>query len=192
MVGETREIVLSEQDLREVTRFAAESAQDVLAVFESTAEGDLRPREAVDAAWAFVGGGKRGKLLRDTAWAAQRAAREAATPAAADAARAAMMAASAAYLHPLARSDQVKHILGAAAHAARALERIAGDDQEVGAQHIEQALRRATHALVEVLNRYPAAPPGGGRVGQLLRDLDEGLRGIARRSPAQSVRTASR
>jgi hypothetical protein len=28
-----------------------------------------------------------------------------------------------------------------------------------------------------VLSRYPAAPPGGGRVGELLRDLDEALRG---------------
>jgi hypothetical protein len=28
-----------------------------------------------------------------------------------------------------------------------------------------------------VLKRYPAAPPGGGRVGELLRDLDEALRG---------------
>jgi hypothetical protein len=48
-----------------------------------------------------------------------------------------MYAASAAYLHPLASAHQVKHILGAAAHAARA---------------------------------------GGGRVGELLRDLDDALR----------------
>jgi hypothetical protein len=27
-----------------------------------------------------------------------------------------------------------------------------------------------------VLSRYPAAPRGGGRVGELLRDLDEALR----------------
>ena len=72
-------------------------------------------------------------------------------------------AASAAYLHPLADAHQVKHILGAAAHAARAAELIAGDDRDVGAEHIEQARRRATPAVVEVLKRYPAAPPGGGR-----------------------------
>lgn len=86
-------------------------------------------------------------------------------------------AASAAYLHPLADAHQVKHILGAAAHAARATDLIAGDDQDAGPEHIEHARRRATPAVVEVLKRYPAAPPSGGRVGELLRDLDEALRG---------------
>jgi hypothetical protein len=87
-----------------------------------------------------------------------------------------MSAASAAYLHPLADAHQVKHILGAAAHAARAAELVAGDDRDVGAGAIERARRRATPAVVDVLRRYPAAPPGGGRVGELLRDLDEALR----------------
>jgi hypothetical protein len=171
------EIVLSMHDLREVTRYAAESAQDVLEIFERAHPADSRPRDAIDAAWTFARGGKRGKTLRDTAWAALRAAREAGTPAAGDAARAAMSAASAAYLHPLADAHQVKHILGAAAHAARAAELSAGDDRDVGAQHIELAGRRATPIVVDVLSRYPAAPPGGGRVGELLRDLDEALRG---------------
>jgi hypothetical protein len=93
-----------------------------------------------------------------------------------DAARAAMCAASAAYLHPLADAHQVKHILGAAAHAARAAELVASDDRDVGADHIEQARRRATPVVVDVLSRYPTAPPGGGRVGELLRDLDGALR----------------
>ena len=97
--------------------------------------------------------------------------------AAGNAARAAMCAASAAYSHPLADAHQVKHILGAAAHAARAVELIAGDDRDVGAEHIEHAFRRAIPVVVEVLKRYPAAPPGGGRVGELLRDLDDALRG---------------
>jgi hypothetical protein len=176
VANETREIVLSMQDLREVTRYAAESAQEVLEIFERAHPADSRPRDAIDAAWTFARGGKRGKTLRDTAWAAQRAARDADTPAAGAAARAAMIAASAAYLHPLADAHQVKHILGAAAHAARAAELIAGDDRAVGAKHIELARRRATPAVVDVLKRYPAAPPGGGRVGELLRDLDAALR----------------
>jgi hypothetical protein len=54
---------------------------------------------------------------------------------------------------------------------------MAGDDRDVGADHIERARRRATPIIVDVLNRYPAAPPGGGRVDELLRDLDEALRG---------------
>ncbi|HEY7983906.1 MAG TPA: hypothetical protein VID73_07045 [Ktedonobacterales bacterium] len=165
------------QDLRAVARYAAESAQEVLAIFERARPADGRPRDAIDAAWAFARGGKRGKTLRDTALAALQAAHDAGATAAADAARAAMCAASAAYLHPLADAHQVKHLLGAAAHAARAAELNAGAHRAVGAAHIEQARRRATPAVVNVLTRYPAAPPGGGRVGELLRDLDEALRG---------------
>jgi hypothetical protein len=171
------EIVLSMHELREVTSYAAESAQEVLEIFERARPADSRPRDAIDAAWTFARGGKRGKTLRDTAWAALKSARDTDTAAAGDAARAAMAAASAAYLHPLADAHQVKHILGAAAYAARAAELVAGDDRDVGAGRIEQARRRATPTVVEVLSRYPAAPPGGGRVGELLRDLDEALRG---------------
>jgi hypothetical protein len=176
VVNETSEIVLSMQDLRAVTSYAAQSAQEVLEIFERAHPADSRPRDAIDAAWAFARGGKRGKALRDAAWAAQKAGRDAVTTAAGDAARAAMCAASAAYLHPLADAHQVKHILGAAAYAARAAELMAGNDLAVGADHIEQARRRATPIVVEVLSRYPAAPPGGGRVGELLRDLDDVLR----------------
>jgi hypothetical protein len=177
VANETGEIVLSMRDLREVTSYAAESAQEVLEIFERAHPADSRPRDAIDAARTFARGGKRGKTLRDTAWAAHKAAREADTAAAGDAARAAMCAASAAYLHPLANAHQVKHILGAAAHTARAAELVASDDRDVGADHIEQARRRATPVVVDVLSRYPTAPPGGGRVGELLRDLDGVLRG---------------
>jgi hypothetical protein len=177
VANKTSEIVLSKQDLREVASYAAASAQEVLEIFERAHPADSRPRDAIDAAWTFARGGARGKTLRDTAWAAHKAARDADTAAASEAARAALLAASAAYLHPLADPHQVKHILGAAAHAARAAELNAGDDRAVGAEHIEHARRRATPAVVAVLKRYPAAPPGGGRVGELLRDLDEALRG---------------
>jgi hypothetical protein len=177
VANETGGIVLSMQDLREVTGYAAVSAQEALEIFESAHPADPRPRDAIAAAWTFARGGERGKTLRDTAWAALKAARDANTAAAGDATRAAMCAASAAYLHPLANAHQVKHILGAAAHAARAAELTAGGDRDVGADHIEQARRRATPVVVDVLSRYPVAPPGGGRVGELLRDLDGALRG---------------
>ena len=176
MADKTSAIPLSMHDLREVTGYAAECAQEVLEIFEGAHPDDSRARDAIDCAWTFARGAKRGKTLRDTAWAALRAARDADTAAAGDAARAAMCAASAAYLHPLADAHQVKHILGAAAYAARAAELMAGDDRNVGAEHIEQARRRATPSVVDVLSRYPAAPPGGGRVGELLRDLDVALR----------------
>jgi hypothetical protein len=112
VVNGTGEIVLSMDDHRGVTGCAAERAQAVLEIFERAHPADCRPRDAIDAAWTFARGGERGKALRDTAWAALKAAREADTAAASDAARAAMSAASAAYLHPLADAHQVKHILG--------------------------------------------------------------------------------
>ena len=176
MANETGQIALSMQDLRTVAAYAAECAQGVLEIFERIHPADSRPRNAIDTAWAFARGGKRGKSLRDAAWAALKAARSAETAAACEAAWAAMSAASAAYLHPLADAHQVKHILGAAAHAARAAESIAGDDRNVGAEHVEQARLRATPTVVDVLKRYPEAPCGGGRVGELLRDLDQTLR----------------
>jgi hypothetical protein len=107
VANETGGIVLSMQDLREVTGYAAVSAQEALEIFESAHPADPRPRDAIDAARKFARGGERGKTLRDTAWAALKAARDADTAAAGDAARAAMCAASAAYLHPLADAHQM-------------------------------------------------------------------------------------
>lgn len=176
MAEDESEIALSKQDLREVTAFAAACAEVVLAVFEADQPSDSRPREAIGAAWEFARGGERGKSLRDTAWAALKAAKSADTAAAREAARAAMSAAGAAYLHPLAKDTQVKHILGAGAHAARAAELVAGHNPGIGIEHVERAVHRATPVVVEVLKRYPAAPGGGGRVGELMRMLDADLR----------------
>jgi hypothetical protein len=170
------QLVLTVSDLRAVAGYAAGCAQDALEIFENAHPADSRPRDAIDTAWAFARGGERGKALRDAAWAALRAAGDADTAAARHAARAAMSAASAAYLHPLADGHQVKHILGAAAEAARAVEITAGDDRAAGAEQIERARRRDSPAVVDVLRRYPPAPPGGGRAGELLRELDEALR----------------
>ncbi|MEU8591027.1 putative immunity protein [Streptomyces sp. NPDC048664] len=176
MTGEASEIALSKQDLRAITAFAAACAEEALTVFEADQPDDSRPREAVGAAWEFARGGERGKSLRDTASAALKAAKGTDTAAAREAAWAAMSAAGAAYLHPLAKATQVKHILGAAAYAARAAELVAGDDPGVGAEHLERAVRRATPTVVDVLGRFPAAPGGGGRVGELIRTLDADLR----------------
>ena len=168
-------LILSPADLRAVTAYAAECAQAVLGIFAADRPHDPRPRDAIDAAWEFARGGERSNGLRDTAWAALRAANDA-DGAPREAARAAMAAAGAAYLHPLPQATQVRHILGAAAHAARAAELAAGDDRGVGAADIAQAASRATPAVVDVLGRYPTAPDGGGRVGELIRQLDTTLR----------------
>ncbi|QEU96806.1 putative immunity protein [Streptomyces kanamyceticus] len=177
MSAETSGIALSKQDLREVTAYAAACAETVLDVFEADRPDDPRPRDAIGTAWVFARGGERGKALRDAAWAALKAAKDTDTAAAREAARAAMAAAGAAYLHPLAKATQVKHILGAGAHAARAAELVAGDDPAVGAEHLQRAVRRVTPAVVDVLTRFPTAPGGGGRVGELIRVLDADLRG---------------
>ncbi|GGV16723.1 hypothetical protein GCM10010182_42050 [Actinomadura cremea] len=172
-------IELSRSELREVARFAAACARPALAVFERARPGDGRPRTAVDAARAFADGAERTKAIRDGAWGAWLAAqeaRDAGEAAASDAARAAVAAASAAFLHPLAKATQVKHILGSAAHAARAFELATGDDPAVGADHIARSRLLVPPAVVDVLRRYPAAPPGGGRAGELIRWLDASLR----------------
>ncbi|MGW6691100.1 putative immunity protein [Streptomyces sp. NPDC054961] len=178
-------IELSEDELREIAGYAARCARRVLPFFERDRPADTRPRDALDAADAFAAGGRRTQALRRCAWAAYKAAQEAVapaspasgarapSPAAIDAARAASHAAAAGYLHPKASAHQVKHVLGAAAHAARA-EELAGAG--TGAGTLEWARHHAPPAVTAVLGRLPAAPPGGGRVGELIRDLDAGLR----------------
>nr|WSX53655.1 exonuclease SbcC [Streptomyces sp. NBC_00974] len=182
MPTEPDTIELSEDELREIAGYAADCARRVLPIFEQDLPADPRPRDALDAADAFAGGGRRTNALRQCAWAAYKAAQEAASPAstapspspaAIDAARAASHAAAAAYLHPKASAHQVKHILGAAAHAARA-EELAGVGPGEGT--LEWARHHAPPAVAAVLGRLPAAPPGGGRVGEFVRDLDAGLR----------------
>jgi len=173
---ESDKIELSEHELREIAGYAADCARRALSIFEQNLPADTRPRDAIDAAHAFAGGGQRTGALRQSAWAAYRAAREAGSPAAVDAARAASHAAAAAYLHPKASAHQVKHLLGAAGHAARAEELASGEDQRVTAGTLEWARHHAPTAVTAVLGRLPAAPPGGGRVGEFIRDLDAALR----------------
>ncbi|MFE1291343.1 putative immunity protein [Streptomyces sp. NPDC058751] len=167
---------LTMEELRAVVRYVVESAEDVLPVFEEAVPGDLRPRAAVEAAREFANGARRTNAQRVTALDAHRAAKEAPTETARLAARAAGDAAAAAYLHPLAKATQVGHILRGAACAARVAELSAGDDPDVGDKAIEQARRRATPVLIDVLGRYPLAPTGRSRVARLMSALDASLR----------------
>jgi hypothetical protein len=166
---------LTINELREVARFAAQGAQEVLGVFERTDPEDRRPRTAIEAAWEFANGARRTRLQRMAALDAHRAAKDAPTEAARHAAHAAGDAASAAYLHPFAKADQVGHILRADAHAARVEELLTGD-RAVGLMRINRAAERATPLLVDVLRRYPPAPIGHNRVSILMKELDELLR----------------
>ncbi|MFE6857352.1 putative immunity protein [Nocardia sp. NPDC057668] len=173
----TFELTLPE--LREVTAFAAACASPALPLFEQFFPDDDRPRAALAAAAEFADGGKRGRALRDTSWAAHKAAqeaRDAGHQSAGDAARAAAHAAGSAYLHPLPNPTQVKHILGAAAHTARALELAAGPADSPALDYLDSAARLASPTVISVLRRYPPSPPSGGRIGELLRHLDTALR----------------
>ncbi|WP_232667264.1 putative immunity protein [Pseudonocardia sp. TRM90224] len=179
MANGSPEIDLSVGDLQAVTGFAVTCATTALAIFEEVRPDDGRPRTAIEVARAFADGGRRTKAIRDGAWAAHRAAQEARDDeqaAASAAARAAGHACGAAYLHPLAKATQVGHILGSAACAAPARELVAGDDPAVAAEHIAQAVALAPAVVVDVLRRFPTAPSGGGRVGELIRELDSALR----------------
>ncbi|OEU85183.1 exonuclease SbcC [Streptomyces abyssalis] len=167
---------LTVEELRVVARYVAESAQEVLPVFEEGVPGDTRPRAAVDAAWEFVNGARRTRLQRVAALDAHRAAREAPTEAARLAARAAGDAAAAAYLHPIAKATQVGHLLRGAACAARVAELRAGGDPNAADRLLEQARRRASPVLIDVLDRYPPAPAGRSRVAHLMSSLDASLR----------------
>ena len=166
---------LTMDELRVVARFVVESAQEVLPVFEDENPGDPRPRAAVDACWEFVHGARRSTLQRVTALDAHRAAKEATSEAARLAARSAGDAAAAAYLHPLAQSTQVGHILRAAASAARIAELNADGGPDAAGELIERVRQRATPGLVQVLCRYPTPPAGASRVAQLMRTLDSAL-----------------
>lgn len=164
-------VELATAELREVTRYAVACAELALPIFERDCPTDPRARAVLDEARTFVDGGNRTKALRMAAFDAHRAARETGSEPAAHAARAAGHAGGAAYLHPLAKATQVLHILGSAAHAARAIELDGGDDVIATARDL------AGPIVVDVLTRYPNAPSGGGRVGELLRTLDALLRG---------------
>lgn len=176
MPTESDKIELSEHELREIAGYAADCA---LGHCRSSNRLFLLTRAVATPSMRHtlsLGGGPRTRALRKSGWAAYRAAIEAASPAAVDAARAASHAAGAAYLHPKASAHQVKHILGAAAYAARAEELASGEDQRVSAGTLEWARHHAPTAVTAVLGRLPAAPPGGGRVGEFIRDLDAALR----------------
>ena len=171
MADPPTKIELNRAELRAVVRYAVACAEPVLEIFERARPGDPRPRAAIDVAQAFAEGAERTKVLRDRAWAAHRAAqeaRDAGHSAASDAARAAANACGAAFLHPLPKATQIKHILGSAAYAASAFE------LSNGAGDITRYL--APTIVVDVLKRYPLGPNGGGRVGEWMRRLDTLLR----------------
>lgn len=173
---------LSMDDLRKVAAFTSAAAEVVLPHFEARCPDDGRPRQALESAQAFVHGDPRSNVQRTSAPAAHRAGREAASAVAFHAAMAAGDAAASAYLHPLADTTQVKHILRAPAHAIRVFELADGPD-EASAAILQRFATFATPRLIDVLLRYPRmgfrpnpTGPGANRINCLVQELDELLR----------------
>ncbi|WP_135456456.1 putative immunity protein [Mycobacterium sp. DL99] len=167
---------LTVDELRVVARYVTETAEEVLGVFEGVHPDDCRPRAAITAAWRFVNGAPRSQAQRVASLDAHRAAEGADTEAARLAAQAAGDAASAAYLHPIAKSHQVGHILRAAASAARIAEINGDGDPAAGDMVLQRVRQRTSPVLIDVLRRYPPAPTGKSRVAQLMTTLDDALR----------------
>lgn len=172
MQASSGDVRLTMDELRGVTGYAAACAQPTLILFERACPQDPRPAAALDAARAFADGAPRSRLQRTAGADAHRAGREAPSEAARYAATAAGDAAASAYLHPLAKASQLRHILGAAAHAARAAELSRGDDPVVAEYVLDGAAKRMPPAVRDVLARYPRAPEGDGRVAVLMHRLD--------------------
>jgi hypothetical protein len=177
----SRYFALTLESLRAIGGWAADCAERALAVFETRAGSDARPRAAIAGIREFADGGKRAARLRSLAMQANAAAREAGDPAAAAAARAAGLAAASAYTHPLADIHQTKHIVGPAAYAALALELDRGGDPGVGDVEVRWAIEHAPAEVREVLVQMPARQPGKTRLETLLYELDAGIH--ARASP---------
>jgi hypothetical protein len=170
------DLALTLDELRAVAAYAVACAEPALVIFQRASPDDPRPAAALEAARVFVDGAPRSRLQRSAATAANRAGKEAPTDAARHAATAAGAAAVAAYLHPLATATQVRHILGAGAHAARAAELARGDDPVVAEYVVTAAAKRAGPVVLDVLGRYPRAPTGRSRVAVLMLRLDSLLR----------------
>lgn len=173
---DTGDIDLTLDEIRGVTAYAVSCAEPTLVLFERACPDDPRPAAALEAARAFSRGGPRTQGLRVAGSEAHRAGREAPDEAAGYAASAAGDAAASAFLHPLAKATQVRHILGAAAHAARAAERSRGDDPVVAEYLLDAAAKRVTPVVDDVLCRHPRAPLGRTRVAALVARLDQMIR----------------
>lgn len=172
---EDRYFSLSLEQLRAIGGWAANCAERALSLFEAHGGTDTRPRAAIEGIREFAADSPRTARLRTLAMAAHAAAREVGDPAAAAAARAAGAAAASAYTHPLADVHQTKHIVGAAAYAALAMELHAGD-AGVADTEVAWAIEHAPPEAAEVLLQMPARDAGKSRLDSLLFALDAGIR----------------
>lgn len=176
MGSESRYFDLSIGSLRAIGGWTADCAERALPLYEASAGSDMRPREAIEGIRQFAAGGRRKASLRVLAMAAHSAARDIGDPAAAAAARAAGAAAASAYTHPLVDVHQTKHVVGAAAYGALALELAHGGEAGVADAEVAWAIEHAPSGAREVLLHMPAREPGRSRLDMILYLLDAGIR----------------
>lgn len=171
----TPDFVLTLDELRAVTAFNVACVELVIGLFEDARPDDTRPREALNAAAAFVRGGPRTRAQRVTALAAHRAAKEAEPPAA-HVAMAAGDTAASAYLHPLADAAQVGHILRGPAFCVLALQHHPVEPL-TRSDAVMAVLQFDSPRVIEVLLRYPRVHSGRREVASVMGELDARLRG---------------
>jgi hypothetical protein len=169
-------MAITDEERREVARWAANSAERVLPLFEAIAPADARPREAIETARAFADGGRRSRHLSRVALAAHRAGREVGDPVGLAAARATSLAAATANIHDETTIGTLGHILGPAAYAALARELASGGDTAMADEEVAWAVAHASPAIRDLVRRVPASVSGGRRVDTIQHQLDALLR----------------
>ncbi len=169
-------MAIRDEERQEVARWAADSAERALPLFEAMAPADARPREAIEIARAFSDGTGRSRHLSRVALAAHRAGREIGDPVGLAAARSASLAAATANIHGETTIGTLGHILGAASHAALA-RGLAGGGDAVAEEEICWAIEHATTTIRDLIRRVPSSAPGRSRLDQIRHRLDVALRG---------------
>jgi immunity protein 5 of polymorphic toxin system len=175
-VGYDPGVAITDEERRAVARWAADSAECVLPLFEAIAPSDARPREAIDTARAFANGERRTRRLFEVALAAHRAGRQVGDPIGLAVARAASLAAANANLHDETTIGTLGHILGSAAYAALARELASGGDRAAADEEMGWAIEHASAAIRDLVRRVPVGAVGRRRLDALQHQLEMGLR----------------
>jgi hypothetical protein len=156
-------LTLDEDDRRVLAAWTADGAERTLALFETQAPDDRRPREAIEGVRRFARGELRIGHVRALAAAAHAAARDVEDPAAVAAARAAGHAAATAHM--------AAHARGVPAYAAKAAGLANPANPDAVANELRWHMDHASPAVRAILAKLPVPDPGGGLLGALVRDV---------------------
>jgi hypothetical protein len=169
-------MAITDEERRDVARWAADTAERVLPLFEAVAPSDARPREAIEVARAFANGERRTRRLVRVAMAAHRAGNEVGDPVALAAARASSLAAATANIHGETTIGTLVHILGSAAYAALARELTSGGEASVADEEVRWAIEHASPAIRDLVRRVPPRVSGRRRLDEIQHQHEVALR----------------